>query len=72
MGEQTLSLFMISVCSDMCLSPKTIYVYLWSHQDTSNNQRKVLSYFMEICFIKFDLSEIENFESVERAVADKS
>ena len=33
-------IFMIWGFSDVSMTPKTNYDYLWRHQDTSNNQRK--------------------------------
>ena len=41
MRTPTSVISMISGLADVSLSPKTIYVYLWRHQDTQNNRRKV-------------------------------
>ena len=36
---------MISGFLDVSLSPKTNMIYLWRHQDTQNNPRKIPTYF---------------------------
>ena len=60
----------ISGFSDVSLSPKTNIIYLWRHQDTSNNPRTIQIIFWNIMFGNHKKWETRNLKVLEKTGAE--
>ena len=56
-------IFMISGFSGVSLTPQTNTIYLWRHQDTSNNPKKPESFLTHIMLENINILEIDNVGS---------
>ena len=65
-------IFMISGFLGVSMTPKTNYVHLWRHQDTLANPRKSKIIFENTIFISPNISQIENFDFLEKMDTGKS